>query len=105
METSEVEKFNLKNFLSTKSAAAIIASTVAVVGVGTMIVSDSIADGNKVVLGVRADGQPIGGLDRRGTERFFNDIAAKKIHKLTFRYEGEEFVITPEEINLTARQL
>ena len=103
METSEVEKFNLKNFLSTKSAAAIIASTVAVVGIGTMAVSSSIADGNKVVLGVRSDGQPIGGLDRTGAEKFFNDVAAQKIHKLTFRYEGEEFVVTPEEINLTAQ--
>ncbi len=103
METSEVEKFNIKNFLSTKSAAAIIASTVAVVGVGTMFVSDSVADGNKIVLGVRSEGQPIGGLDKIGAERFFNDVAAKKIHNLTFRYEGEEFVITPEEINLTAQ--
>ena len=103
METSEVEKFNLKNFLSTKSAAVIIASTVAVVGVGTMIVSDSVADGNKIMLGVRSDGQPIGGLDKIGAERFFNDVATKKIHNLTFRYEGEEFVITPEEINLTAQ--
>ncbi|MBR0289593.1 MAG: VanW family protein [Selenomonadaceae bacterium] len=103
METSEVEKFNLKNFFSTKSAAVIIASTVAVVGVGTMIVSDSVADGNKIMLGVRSDGQPIGGLDKIGAERFFNDVATKKIHNLTFRYEGEEFVITPEEINLTAQ--
>ena len=103
METSEVEKFNLKNLLSTKGAAAIIASTVAVVGVGTMIVSDSVADGNKIMLGVRSDGQPIGGLDKIGAERFFNDVATKKIHNLTFRYEGEEFVITPEEINLTAQ--
>ena len=103
METSEVEKFNIKNLLSTKSAAAIIASTVAVVGVGTMIVSDSIADGNKVVLGVRSDGQPIGGLDKKNTEKFFTNVAAQKMHKLTFRYEGEEFIITPEEINLTAQ--
>ena len=103
METSEVEKFNLKNFLSIKSAAAIVASTVAVVGIGTMAVSSSIADGNKVILGVRSDGQPVGGLDRTGAEKFFNDVAAQKIHKLTFRYEGEEFVVTPEEINLTAQ--
>ena len=100
METSEIEKFNLKNFLSTK-VAAIAAATVAVVGVGSLAVSSSVADGNKIILGVRSEGQAIGGLDRAGAEKFFTNVAAQKMHKLTFRYEGEEFVITPEEINLT----
>ena len=100
METSEIEKFNLKNFLSTK-VAAIAAATVAVVGVGSLAVSSSVADGNKIILGVRSEGQAIGGLDKAGAEKFFTNVAAQKIHKLTFRYEGEEFVITPEEINLT----
>ncbi|MBQ6296608.1 MAG: VanW family protein [Selenomonadaceae bacterium] len=103
METSEVEKFNIKNFLSTKSAAAIIASTVAVVGVGAMATSSSIASGDKVMLGVRSEGQPIGGLNKIDAEKFFTNVAAQKMHKLTFRYEGEEFIITPEEINLTAQ--
>ena len=101
METSAIEKLNIKNFLSTKSATTIIASTVAVFGVGTMIVSDSVADGNKIVLGVRSEGQSIGGLDKTSAEKFFYNVAAQKIHKLTFRYEGEEFIITPEDINLT----
>ena len=102
METSEVEKFNLKNFLSTKGAA-IAAAAVAVVGVGALATSSSVADGNKIVLGVRAEGQPIGGMTAAATEKFFTNVAAKKIHKLTFRYEGQEFIITPEEINLTAQ--
>lgn len=100
METSEVEKFNIKNFLSTKGAA-IAAATVAVVGVGTMAVSSSVAAGDKIVLGVRAEGQPVGGMDRASAEKIFTNIAAQKIHKLTFRYEGEEFVVTPEDIKLT----
>ena len=100
METSEVEKFNIKNFLSTKGAA-IAAATVAVVGVGSLAVSSSVADGDKIVLGVRSEGQPIGGMTKTSAEKFFTNVAAQKIHKLTFRYEGEEFVITPEEINLT----
>ena len=99
METSEVAKFNLKNFLSTKSAAT-LAAAVAVVGVGTLAVSDSVADGNKIVLGVQAEGQPLGGLDKVGAEKFFNTVAAKKIHNLTFRCGTEEFVVTPEEIGL-----
>ena len=99
METSEVQKFNLKNFLSTKGAA-ILAGVVAVSGVGTLAFSNSVADGDKIVLGVRSEGQPINGLDRLGAEKFFTNVAAQKIHKLTFRYGTEEFVVTPEEINL-----
>ncbi|MBE8954937.1 MAG: VanW family protein [Quinella sp. 2Q5] len=100
METSEVQKFNLKNFLSTKGAA-VAAATVAFVGVGTLAISDSVADGNTIVPGVRVEGQPIGGLDRFGAEKIFTNIAAQKIHPLTFRYEGQEFEVTPEEIALT----
>ena len=100
METSEVEKFNLKNFLSTKGAA-IAAAAVAVVGVGSLAVSSSVADGDKIILGVRSEGQPIGGMTKAATENFFTNVAAQKIHKLTFRYEGEEFIVTPEEIGLT----
>ena len=100
METSEVEKFNLKNFLSTK-AAAIAAAAVAVVGVGTLAVSSSVASGDKVVLGVRFEKESIGGLDKAKAEKIFTSVAAQKMRPLTFRYEGEEFVITPEEINLT----
>lgn len=99
METSEVQKFNIKSFLSTKGAA-ILAASVAVVGIGTLAVSSSVADSDEVVLGVRADGQNIGGLDKSAAQKVFNDIAAQKIHKLTFRYGDQEFVITPEEINL-----
>lgn len=100
METSDfLQKFNLKNFLSTKGAA-ILAGAVAVGGVGTLAFSNSVADGDKIILGVRAEGQPLGGLDRLGAEKFFTNVAAQKIHTLTFRYGNEEFVVTPEEINL-----
>lgn len=100
METSEVQKFNLKNLLSTKGYVT-IAATVAAVGVGTLALSDSVADGNSVVLGVRADGQNIGGMDKVGVEKVFTNIAAQKIHELKFRYGDQEFVVTPEEIALT----
>ena len=100
METSEVEKFNLKNFLSTKGATIAVAA-VAAVGVGTLAVSSSVASGDKVVLGVRTEGQPIGGMDRAAAEKIFANVGAKKIHPITFRYEGEDFVVTPEDIGLT----
>ena len=99
METSEVQKFNLKNFLSKKGSMT-LAGTVAVVGIGTLILSDSVADGDKIVLGVRADGQNIGGMDKRGVEKTFTNIAAQKIHEIKFRYGDQEFVVTPEDIAL-----
>ncbi|MBR2519361.1 MAG: VanW family protein [Selenomonadaceae bacterium] len=100
METSEVQKFNLKNFLSTGGKAK-IAAAVAVVGVGAMVaVSSSVASGDKIVLGVRAEGQAIGGMDKASAQKLFTNVAAQKIHPLTFRYGNEEFVVTPEDINL-----
>ena len=99
METSEVQKFNLKNFLSKKSATT-FAAAATVVGVGLMAFSSSVASGDKIVLGVSSEGQPIGGLDKAATEKFFTNVAAQKIHTLTFRYGNEEFTVTPEEINL-----
>ena len=98
METSEVQKFNLKNFLSTKTA---VAATVALVGTGAALaVSSSVASSDKIVPGVRAEGQAIGGLDKLSAERIFTNVAAQKIHPLTFRYGDEEFTVTPEDISL-----
>ena len=99
METTEVEKYNLKGFFSKK--LSLTAAAVAAVGVGTMIFSNSLADSDKVVMGISFEGQAINGLDRRGAEQIINTVAAQRVHKLTFRYEGEEFEVTPEEINLT----
>lgn len=101
METTEIDKFNLKNFLSIKGAA-IAASTVAVIGVGMLAMSSSLADGDNIVTGIHAEGQNIGGLDRNSAQKVFTNIAAQKIHPLQFRYEGQTFEITPEDINLTA---
>ena len=101
METSEVAKFNLKNFLSTKGTA-LAAATVTAFGVGALVLSSAAAGGDNIILGVRGDGQAIGGMDRATAQKFFTDIAAQKVHKLTFRYGTQEFEVTPEDINLTA---
>lgn len=100
METSEVGKFSLKNFLFTKGAA-ILAATVTIAGVGTLAVSSSVASGDEIVLGVNSEGQPIGGMNKKEATKFFANVAAQKMHTLVFRYEGEEFEVTPADINLT----
>ena len=100
METTEVEKFNIKNFLSKKGLLA-LAATVTGVGVGMLAFSSSVADSDKIILGVSSEGQPVGGMTKVAAEKFFTDTAAQKMHNLTFRYGSEEFEIAPEEINLT----
>ncbi len=100
METTEVEKFNIKNFLSKKGLLA-LAATVTGVAVGMLAFSSSVADSDKIILGVSSEGQPIGGMTKATAEKFFTDTAAQKMHNLTFRYGNEEFEIAPEEINLT----
>ena len=100
METAEVIKLNLKNFLSTKGLA-IVAAAVTAIGVGTLGFSNYVADGDKVVPGIRFEGQSLNGLDRRGAEKIISTVAAQKVHNLTFRYEGTEFEVTPEDISLT----
>ena len=101
METSEVAKFNLKNFLSTKGTA-VTAATVTAVSVGALMLSSATANGDNIVPGVRGEGQAIGGMDKATAQKFFTDIAAQKVHTLTFRYGTQEFEITPADINLTA---
>ena len=71
------------------------------VGFGTLAFSNYVADSDKVVAGIRFEGQSINGLDRRSAEKIISTVAAQKVHKLTFRYEGTEFEIAPEEISLT----
>ena len=77
-----------------------LAATTAALGVGTFAFSNYMADSDKVVPGISFEGQAINGLDRREAERIINTVAAQKVHKLTFRYEGEDFEVMPEEINL-----
>ena len=99
METTEVEKFNLKNFLS-KKVSMTLAASIAAVGVGTLAFSNYMADSDKIVPGISFEGQAINGLNKRDADKIIMNIAAQKVHKLTFRYEGTEFEVTPEEINL-----
>jgi len=99
VETSEFLNLNLKNFLSTKGLA-ILAATITAFGVGTLGFSNYVADSDKIVPGIRFEGQSVNGLDKRAAEKIISTVAAQKVHNLTFRYENQEFEITPEEISL-----
>ena len=80
----------------------IIASTLALTaGLTGAAVSNSIADSDKIISGVRYEGQPLAGLNDTAAKNFFQAAANRKIHPLTFHYGSESFTINPSEINLT----
>ncbi|MBR6013398.1 MAG: VanW family protein [Selenomonadaceae bacterium] len=102
MEVLNVENFSWKSLFSLKGISIISLAAVAVAGAGTLAVSSSIAASNKIVDGVRFEGREIAGLTAPAAEKFFKKEAGKRIHALTFSYEGREFEIKPEDISLNA---
>lgn len=102
MEVLNVENFSWKSLFSLKGISIISLAAVTVAGAGTLAVSSSIAASNKIVDGVRFEGREIAGLTAPAAEKFFKKEAGKRIHALTFSYEGREFEIKPEDISLNA---
>lgn len=100
MEVLSSENWNLKSLFSLKGITAITITAVSVFGAGTLAVSSSIASSNKIVKGVKFEGTELAGLSANGAENFFQKAANKKIHPLTFSYDGKDFEVKPEEIGL-----
>ena len=77
----------------------IIASTLLIAaGVTSAAVSNSIADGDKIVAGVNFEGFPLSGMNTTAAKTFFQNQAAKKIQPITFQYGEENFTINPADI-------
>ena len=96
------ESLSLKSLLSAKGLSALALGTVTVVGVTGAAVSNNIASSDKIISGVEFEGKSIAGLNEAGAKKFFESEGAKKIHPLTFTYEGQNFEIQPSEINWSA---
>ncbi len=96
------EMLSLKNLFSAKGLSAIALGTVSVIGVTGAAVSSSIASSDKIISGVTFEGQSIAGLNESSAKKFFEGEGAKKIHPLTFQYEGQTFEVQPSEINWSA---
>lgn len=93
----------LKSLITAKGLSALALATTSVVGVTGAAVSHNIASSDNIVAGVEFEGQSIAGLNEAGAKKFFESQAAKKLHPLTFQYEGQEFQIQPSEIDWNAQ--
>ena len=100
MQILNLENWNLKGLLSTKGVSILTATAVLVGGI-SLAATNSVAESEKIISGVESDGKELGGLSFQQAKKFFEKSAAQKSIPLTFQYEGKEFQITPEEINLT----
>ena len=102
MQILNMENLDFKTILKSKGVPLVTAVAV-LVGGGTMAVSNSIAEGDKVISGVRLDGKDIGGMTASQAKNFFEQSAAQKMKPLTFAYNGQEYQIQPQEINWTPK--
>ena len=93
------ESLSLKSLFSAKGISALALATTSVVGVTGAAVSNNIAESDKIISGVQFEGKSIAGLTEAGAKQFFENEGAKKLHALTFSYEGQDFSIQPSDIN------
>ena len=102
MQILNMENWDLKTILKTKGLSIVTAAAVLVGGV-SLAASNSVAEGDKVVSGVKSDGKDIGGMTAAQTKNFFEQSAAQKMQPLTFAYNGQEYQIQPQDIGWTAK--
>lgn len=102
MQILNMENLDFKTILKSKGIPLVTAAAVLVGGV-TMAVSNSVAEGDKVISGVKSDGKDIGGMTASQAKNFFEQSAAQKMKPLTFAYNGQEYQIQPQEINWTPK--
>lgn len=103
MQVMKAENLSWKSLLSAKGLSALAVATTSVVGITGAAVSHNIASSDQIISGVQFEGQSISGLNQASAKKFFEGEAAKKMHALTFQYEGQDFQIQPEDINWTAQ--
>lgn len=102
MEVLKAENWSWKSLLSLKGVGILAFTAATVAGMAMLAVSSSIASSAQIVSGVRYEGTELKGMNPVAAEKFFQKVADKKIHALTFTYEGRNFEVTPEDIELKA---
>lgn len=100
MEIVNTQAWTWKSLLSLKGITAMALTATTMVGAGTLAVSHSIAESDKIVSGVTFEGRKLEGLTSPAAEKFFDGVAEKKIHSLKFTYGDRVFEVTPEDIGL-----
>ncbi len=101
MQVLNLENRDWKSLLMANKLPIIASALVLTTSVTAAAISDSIADSDKIVSGIKFEGRQIGGFNESAAKNFFQNAANQKIHPLTFTYGNEEFKINPAEISLT----
>ena len=102
METAN-ESLVSKSALTSIKTVSIAAGTAAVIaGAGALSFSNSLADSDQIVKGVRAEGRDISGMSTFAAQQYLQSVADAKVKPLNFTYGDQTFTITPDEINFKA---
>ena len=101
MQIINAENRDWKELFLANKIPIIISTLLVITGATTAAVSDSIADGDKIVSGVNFEGVPLAGMNDVTAKNFLQNEAAKKMQPLTFQYGEEQFTINPAEIGWT----
>ena len=101
MQILNAENRDWKELFLANKIPIIISTLLVAAGAATAIVSDSIADSNKIVSGVNFEGKSLAGMNDVAAKNFLQNEAAKKMQPLIFKYGDTEFTINPAEIALT----
>lgn len=103
MQILNAENRDWKELFLANKIPVIVSAVLLVAGATAAAVSDSIADGDKIVSGVNFEGTPLSGMNDVAAKNFFQNEAAKKMQPIVFSYNGAEFKIQPNEIDWTAQ--
>ena len=90
---TKAELFSLKTISIAATSAVVIA------GAAALSISNSIADSDQIVKGVRAEGRDISGMTTAAAEQYLQSVGAAKTKPLNFTYGDQTFTVTPDEIN------
>ena len=102
METAKAEAFDFKTLMSLKGASIAATSAVVLASAGALSLSNSIADSDTIVKGVRAEGKDISGMTTAEAQQYLQTLGDEKVKPLTFTYGEQTFTINPADINFKA---
>lgn len=102
METAKAEAFDFKALMSLKGASIAATSAVVLASAGALSVSNSIAESDTIVKGVRAEGKDISGMTTAEAQQYLQSVGDAKVKPLTFTCGEQTFTINPADINFKA---
>lgn len=98
-EVPKAEATEVKSLISLKGAAIAASTAAIIIGGGGLAASNSLAESDEIVKGVRAEGRDISGMTTAAAHNYFQSIGDARTKPLHFSYGDQSFTISPEEIN------